>query len=222
MAGALSQLSPALQLWQGARAWARLCCAAGRGWGRALTCHSASPGGRSPAPSPSHRRWSGKAQSPARKQKEAWVSPESRAEGESLPCVARAAERELKAGRAQPWLLQIARSSCHFCRGGGICFSAHTTRSNRCSGASWIPPSPNQTSGQLRRHLQHPAARIKWTWTFSALSLGKPSRVSEAKLPLPNFRAAPLPLLQVPQPALRAASLFFKPHFPSLCCHVTA
>lgn len=115
--GSESALSSS-QLWQGAQAWARLCCGAGRGWGRALTCHSASPGGRSPAPSPSRRRWSGKAQSPARKQKEAWVSPESRAEGESLPCVARAAERELKAGRAQPWLLQIARSSCHFCQGG--------------------------------------------------------------------------------------------------------
>lgn len=85
--------------------------------------------------------------------------------------------------------------------GGGICFSARTTKCNRCSGASRIPRSPNQTSEQLRRHLQDPGGGIKWTRTFSALSLGKPSRLSEAKLPLANFRAAS------PSPCCRSYNL---------------
>lgn len=115
-----------------------------------LTCHSVSPGGTSPAQSLFHQRWSGKAQTPAKKQKagaEGESSAPEQADNVSPP------HPPAETCQTGPELLVAAgsmdaaetdpSSSGHSCLHSGIYISAHPTKCNSCLGAFGIPPTHN-------------------------------------------------------------------------------
>lgn len=80
-------------------------------------------------------------------------------------------------------------SSHHFSSVGGFYFSAHATKNNHCSGASWSPPT-------LKRRVQN-SSDVTLSTKLVTLNGGRSSQpfpcalFSEAKLPLPDFRTVP-------------------------------
>lgn len=162
----------------------------GRGQGCAhlsravLTCHSASPGGRSPAQSLFHQQWSGTAQSPGRKQQagaEGEAQPQSR-QTMCQPCYIQQgparqgqsfSQQRLTPAPSTPALPEPSSS----CSSSGLLptqWDPHLCTPHKVQqllfrrALRFLPP--RAALEQLQCHLQGPVWHRKWNCMFSALS----------------------------------------------------
>lgn len=207
--GQAAQAGPGTAVWEGDRA--------------VLTCHSVSPGGTSPAQSLFHQQWSGKAQTPGRKQK-AGAEGEAQPQNRQTMCHLHYLQQSLaRQGQSSPWQLGARMQhrltpappglAGHSCPHSGIYISAHPAKCNSCSGTFRIPP--------IQKRIWNSSNVTSRVQSVTGNGRARSQPFPGSSTPLPPFRVTELPSshcltpgqlppAQLPQQALESpASLFW-------------